>query len=40
VIGDSEVPVIGSVLERLADGVSTHYRDGVEFLTLRVDPRG
>jgi serine/threonine-protein kinase RsbW len=40
VIGDSEVPVIGSVLERLADGVSTQYRDGVEFLTLRVDPRG
>jgi serine/threonine-protein kinase RsbW len=40
VIGDSEVPVIGSVLERLADGVRTQYRDGVEFLTLRVDPRG
>lgn len=40
VIADSEVPVIGSVLERLADEVRVDHADDGERLTLRIDPRG
>lgn len=40
VVADSEVPVVGSVVEKLADEFRTDYRDGVEHLALRVDPRG
>ncbi|MGI8749894.1 MAG: ATP-binding protein, partial [Thermoleophilaceae bacterium] len=40
VIADSEVPVVGSVLEKLADEFRTDYEDGVEYLALRIDPRG
>jgi serine/threonine-protein kinase RsbW len=40
VIADSQVPVIGSVLERLADDVRVDRADDGESLTLRIDPRG
>ncbi len=40
VIGDSEVPVVGSVVEKLADECRTEYEDGVEHLVLRIEPRG
>lgn len=40
VIADSEVPVVGSVVDKLADESRTDYEEGVEHLALRVDPRG
>jgi len=40
VIADSEVPVVGSVVEKLADELRTDYEDGLEHLALRIDPRG
>ncbi len=40
VIADSEVPVIGSVLERLADDVRVEHGDDGESITLRMNPRG
>lgn len=40
VIADSEVPVVGSVIEALANGVRVDVRDAGEYLTLRIDPRG
>jgi serine/threonine-protein kinase RsbW len=40
VIDDSEVPVIGSVVQKLADECRTEYADGVEHLVLRIEPRG
>lgn len=40
VIADSEVPVVGSVVEKLADEFRTDYEDGAEHLALRIDPRG
>lgn len=40
VIADSEVPVIGSVLERLADDVRVEHGDDGESITLRLNPRG
>jgi serine/threonine-protein kinase RsbW len=40
VVADSEVPVVGSVLDKLADEVRVDLRDDDEYLTLRVDPRG
>nr|MBA3509158.1 hypothetical protein [Thermoleophilaceae bacterium] len=40
VIADSEVPVVGSVVEKLADEFRTDYEDGLEHLALRIDPRG
>lgn len=40
VLAGSEVPVVGSVVEKLADEYRTDYEDGLEHLALRVDPRG
>jgi len=40
VIDDSEVPVIGSVLERLADEVRVDHGEDGEGITLRMNPRG
>jgi len=40
VIEDSEVPVVGSVLERLADEVRVDHADDGESITLRMNPRG
>jgi serine/threonine-protein kinase RsbW len=40
VIDDSEVPVVGSVLERLADEVRVDHADEGESITLRINPRG
>jgi serine/threonine-protein kinase RsbW len=40
VIDDSEVPVVGSVLERLADDVRVDQTDEGESITLRMNPRG
>jgi hypothetical protein len=40
VVADSEVPVVGSVLDKLADEVRTDVHDDAEYLTLRVNPRG
>ncbi len=40
VIADSEVPVIGSVLERLADDVRVEHGDDGESITLLLKPRG
>ena len=39
VMDDSEVPTLGSVIDRLADGVRTDLRDDAEHLTLRVESR-
>ena len=39
VIDDSEVPVVGSVLERLADEVRVDHADDGESITLRINPR-
>jgi serine/threonine-protein kinase RsbW len=40
VIADSQVPVIGSVLERLADEVRVEQGEDSESITLRINPRG
>lgn len=40
VVADSEVPVVGSVIEALANGIEVDVRDAGEYLILRVDPRG
>lgn len=40
VVSDSEVPVVGSVIEALANGVEVDRRAAGEYLTLRIDPRG
>jgi serine/threonine-protein kinase RsbW len=40
VIDDSQVPVVGSVLERLADDVRVDHGDEGESITLRMNPRG
>lgn len=40
VVADSEVPVVGSVIEALANGVEVDAREAGEYLSLRVDPRG
>ena len=39
VLSDSEVPVLGSVVERLADGFRTDPEDEVEHLALRIEAR-
>ena len=40
VIDDSQVPVVGSVLERLADDVRVDHGEEGESITLRMNPRG
>ena len=39
VVADSEIPVVGSVVERLADGVRTEQAEDSESLVIRVDAR-
>ncbi len=40
VVSDSEVPVVGSVVEALANSVSVELGQAGEYLTLRIEPRG
>ncbi len=40
VVADSEIPVVGSVVERLADGVRTEQAEDVESLVIRSRARG